>query len=247
MEIFDQQRDNQLDIELSKFNWGAFGCDFIWAIFNGAWSNYWPILIIQIILFFFAQVPIIGIFSYILLFALAIYIGKKGNEWAYYGSKKWKNLDEFIKVQRIWGLSWPVVRIVVYTVIYTVVFSVSTMHFSSILSKMEQKSEFLTKLAISSAVQSPSYKETSTGLDLADSLIALKKYKRVLIYSDGVIVDQSGPFMAIVTFNKDGKCSLESKNCYAEYNLRKKRDLTEPAVITEKYYFDDLGIVEKSK
>ncbi len=28
----------------SRFNWGAFGFGWIWAIFNGAWNDYFPTL-----------------------------------------------------------------------------------------------------------------------------------------------------------------------------------------------------------
>ncbi len=90
--------------ELEHFNWGAFFLGWIWAIFNGAWGDIWVIFILQVIFFILAH--FLGVIFILLSFALEIYIGIKGNEWAYYGTKKWNNLEHFRKTQRKWvGIS----------------------------------------------------------------------------------------------------------------------------------------------
>ncbi len=98
--------DSLADInkELEHFNWGAFLLGWIWAIFNGAWGDIWVIFILQVIFFILAH--FLGFIFILLYLALEIYIGIKGNEWAYYGTKKWNNLEHFRKTQRNWvGIS----------------------------------------------------------------------------------------------------------------------------------------------
>ena len=92
---------SDINAELEHFNWGAFFLGWIWAIFNGAWRDIWPVFLIQVLFFIVGQFFLGFVFG-ILFLLLEIYIGKKGNEWAYYGTKKWKNLEHFRKVQRNW-------------------------------------------------------------------------------------------------------------------------------------------------
>lgn len=92
---------SDINAELEHFNWGAFFLGWIWAIFNGAWRDIWPVFLIQVLFFIVGQFFLGFVFG-ILILLLEIYIGKKGNEWAYYGTKKWKNLEHFRKVQRNW-------------------------------------------------------------------------------------------------------------------------------------------------
>lgn len=87
--------------ELKHFNWGAFFLNWIWAIFNGAWHDIWPIFFVQV-LFFIVGLFFFGFVFGILIFILEIYIGIKGNEWAYYGTKRWENIAHFRKVQQNW-------------------------------------------------------------------------------------------------------------------------------------------------
>ena len=88
---------SDINAELEHFNWGAFFLGWIWAIFNGAWRDIWPVFLIQVLFFIVGQFFLGFVFG-ILILLLEIYIGKKGNEWAYYGTKKWKDLEHFREV-----------------------------------------------------------------------------------------------------------------------------------------------------
>ena len=62
--MYDYSMENaereQLKNELNKFNWGAFGFGWIWAIFNGAWNDYFPTLLIMIAAAVISKNPFIG-------------------------------------------------------------------------------------------------------------------------------------------------------------------------------------------
>ena len=71
----------------NKFNWGAFFLGWIWGLFN---KSYITLLQIPI-----AFIPFIGP---VINIGLAVWFGKKGNEWAL-KNKHFNNLEEFIKFQ----------------------------------------------------------------------------------------------------------------------------------------------------
>lgn len=108
-----------INTEIEHFNWAAFFLGWVWAIFNGAFKDILPILVIQILFAVIGQF-FLGIIFSILFFLLQIYVGKKGNEWAYYGTKKWKNLEHFRKVQRNWVL-WAIIGGIILNILSTVV------------------------------------------------------------------------------------------------------------------------------
>lgn len=81
----------QIEEELHKFNWGAFFLNFVWASFNGAWKEFWPSFVVMCILFLLSGIPLIGLLFGLLNILMAVYVGRHGNEWAWYG-KKWESL-----------------------------------------------------------------------------------------------------------------------------------------------------------
>jgi hypothetical protein len=75
-----------------KWNWGAFGFNWIWGIGNNTW--------IALLMF----VPVANLVMLILL-------GVKGNEWAWQ-NKHWESLEEFKRVQHLWAKVWVILLIV---------------------------------------------------------------------------------------------------------------------------------------
>ena len=71
----NEKKITDLPEELKDFNWAAFFLTFIWGFKYKAWITFLaiPLMIIQL--------PI-GL-NWILLIALQLYCGIKGNEWAY--------------------------------------------------------------------------------------------------------------------------------------------------------------------
>jgi hypothetical protein len=76
----------------NKWNWGAFGFNWIWGIGNNTW--------IALLMF----VPVANLVMLILL-------GVKGNEWAWQ-NKHWESLEEFKRVQHLWAKVWVILLIV---------------------------------------------------------------------------------------------------------------------------------------
>ena len=105
--MYDYSKENEerdrIKTELNKFNWGAFCFGWIWALCNGAWNDYFPTLLIMIAAVAISKIPLIGPVFRLLCPAITVYIGTKGNEWAYNGTKKWKSFENFVETQRKWG------------------------------------------------------------------------------------------------------------------------------------------------
>ena len=85
-----------------KWNWGAFGFNWIWGIGNNTW--------IALLMF----VPVANIVMLILL-------GIKGNEWAWQ-NKHWESVEQFKRVQHLWAKVWVILLIV--SVVLWIVFGV---------------------------------------------------------------------------------------------------------------------------
>ena len=70
--------------EITGWNWGAFLLTWIWGIGNRVWLS------------FLALIPIP-----LVVLAMMVLLGIKGNEWAWQ-CKKWDNIEQFRHRQRIW-------------------------------------------------------------------------------------------------------------------------------------------------
>lgn len=83
--------DQNLQNELSKWNWGAFFLGWIWGVFH---KVYWSLLML---------IPV-GPIGFIIM----IILGIKGNELAW-KNNRYASLDEFKRIQKkwaFWGLIW---------------------------------------------------------------------------------------------------------------------------------------------
>ncbi len=79
--------------DLSKWNWGAFVFNWIWAICNGI---YWPLLLILL-----NFIPYVGPLA---AFGLCVYLGIKGTEMAW-NAKTWPSWESFKKTQHKWAVA----------------------------------------------------------------------------------------------------------------------------------------------
>lgn len=79
--------------DLSKWNWGAFMFNWLWAICNGI---YWPLLLILLNL-----IPYVGPIA---TFGLCVYLGVKGTEMAW-KAKSWSSWESFKKTQHKWAVA----------------------------------------------------------------------------------------------------------------------------------------------
>jgi len=82
-------RTQQLQLELGKWNWGGFGCCFIWAAAMNLWG--WFVL---------GLLPVVSWFA-------SFYLGVYGNRLAWQ-SRRWASFEQFKETQRIWNV-WGIV------------------------------------------------------------------------------------------------------------------------------------------
>ena len=90
---------------VAGWGWGPFFWNFIWAIPNGV-----PMGLL-------ALVPYAG---FIVMFLL----GKKGRVWAWQ-NKKWKSVEDFNRVQRIWSISGFVFFVIMVVVVVWAYYTIS--------------------------------------------------------------------------------------------------------------------------
>lgn len=99
----NEKKITDLPEELKDFNWAAFFLTFIWGFKYKAWITFLAIPLIII------QLPI-GL-NWMLLIALQLYCGIKGNEWAY-KQEYWKKSKNF----RITQMKWAAVALALYII-----------------------------------------------------------------------------------------------------------------------------------
>lgn len=103
-------REELEDKKLKKFNWGAFLGTWLWGIGNriNHWSVYvaFVIFVLQLI-----KIPVTGVVGLV----LSIYMGIIGNNLAYNkSSKTYKDIDEFIDIQKKWAIWMLFFSIIVF-------------------------------------------------------------------------------------------------------------------------------------
>lgn len=74
--------------KIDKWNWGAFTFSWIWAISN---KIYWPLVVF------------IPFFGWIALPIISIFLGAKGNKWAWEKSSANTTASQFISTQKTWN------------------------------------------------------------------------------------------------------------------------------------------------
>lgn len=93
------------DVELARWNWGAFLLTWIWGLGNGVYRS------------FLTLVPIYGIYEWIML-------GKNGNRLAW-EARPWPSIDAFHRTQRRWAM-WAVIVVVGFWILIVVIGSTSS-------------------------------------------------------------------------------------------------------------------------
>ena len=100
------------DIIAKDFNWGAFFFNWIWGVCN---NTYIPLLIFPLALLAF--IPIIGL---IVPLGFCIWLGLKGNEWAWQ-NKRWASIEKFHSVQKKWAIGVVITCVVLPLIICLVI------------------------------------------------------------------------------------------------------------------------------
>jgi hypothetical protein len=114
------QGDVPPEIARLKWNWGAFCIPRLWCYRHGLRAVATALWVTAYLLRFLhgvappIQVQIISVLYYVADYALAIYLGFKGNEMAWRNRHFPGGIEEFFKVQRAWmigGLIWQAIWI----------------------------------------------------------------------------------------------------------------------------------------
>lgn len=108
----------ELPPEHKRFNWGAFFGTWIWGLGN---ESYIALLAIPVGII--GLIPIVG---WLINLAFCVFLGIKGNEWAW-NNKNWKSIEDFHHVQRVWATVFVVlwcVFVLPFIIIFTVNFMI---------------------------------------------------------------------------------------------------------------------------
>ena len=119
-ELIIERNAKELPLAAKKYNWGPLCASVIWGFYNGMPKS----LIIAIILLFFCSlIPSIGILASFCNFALLLWAGTKGNQWAW-NYKNWNSVEEFNKHQNKWVI-YPILISFTIGLIIGVIASIS--------------------------------------------------------------------------------------------------------------------------
>lgn len=83
----------EIDHAISKWNWGAFFCSWIWAVCH---KMYWPVAIIIV-----SMLPYIG---QVCSLALCVYLGLNGSKIAWRSGKYNDDFEAYRRAQRNWAI-----------------------------------------------------------------------------------------------------------------------------------------------
>ncbi len=102
----------EIDKEIEKWNWGAFFCSWVWAVYH---RIYWPLIILIV-----GCIPYLGQIAGL---CLSVYLGFEGSKLAW-GSGRYKDFERFKNVQHKWvigGVIWFILSLVstAYVLSYT--------------------------------------------------------------------------------------------------------------------------------
>ena len=235
----DDLYQRELDEELQKFNWGCFLLPLFWVIGNLAPAAI-PIFAIMLIIAFLIIIKFLGLIfiipGFIVLIALWIYTGKKGNEWAWEGKINWKSVEDFRKVQRIWGIAgifsifiWPILAVSLVGIIGT---NFQKEFASSSLELMQAK--IYTKIIISG------YKNDS-GSVIVDKVISADSHSFDR-FNENSFVTRKDPD-TIYTINNEQSCDLEKNNCYILVSKKEGNEIKPKAAV----FYDSQGKMKEAQ
>ncbi len=233
--MYDYSQENaekeKIKAELNKFNWGALCFGWIWALCNGAWNDYFPTLLIMIAVAAITKIPLIGPVFRILCPAITIYVGTKGNEWAYYGTKKWESLESFVEVQKKWG-----VASIIYVLCALVFISISVFVFIN-YDMNNGKEKDINKEFVESLIEDDNFHKLNSGEEITKYLIEIDPNMYSKFSEDCVVVKSDDNEEYVMKVFRYGTCSLERYNCYVLYHLKDENIIT-PVLKT---FFDEQG------
>lgn len=236
--MYDYSKENEerdkIKTELNKFNWGAFCFGWIWALCNGAWNDYFPTLLIMIAAVAISKIPLIGPVFRLLCPAITIYIGTKGNEWAYNGTKKWKSFESFVETQRKWGAA---------CIIYFVVLVLGFVTYMSIClyyntNHIPQRN--INKTVINELIADKNFSKLNSANDIVKYLSQKNPNVYTVFNDDSVLVKPVKGDEYVLQFFRFGTCSLARYNCYVFYNTKEGNDLK----VVLKTFFDEQGNIK---
>ena len=243
----DNYTEQDLDVlykELKKFNWGAFGLTVIWALCNGVNGEFWRyfgIIVLLFVLGFLFGAPAMGL-AVLVTFGISIYIGFKGNEWAWSGTKNWGSIDNFNKYQKKWVIGWIISFVfwwfVLPRIMVGMMFSVAkdklvpVNHVERTVKEMVKTSEYKNTMKTGEDFAKYYLKQTFDGCEDGTSTIL----------EDGVTVSCKSAIESdvniLVSFTKyEGGCSLANANCLVTISIKDK----DSATTIRKVYFGDNG------
>ena len=208
--------------ELKGFNWGACIFTFIWGIPHEAWVT---LLAIPLILI---QLPL-G-FNWLLLTALQIFCGIKGNEWAY--QKDYKLTEaQFRMKQLIWGGCALAISFLIPVVFLTILMKFMLKDSDNPMYFIQNAQCSITYDKLKKGLRRTILTMDSTSEDLAQRFA--KSDKEAIASGSSVMYGKGVGSQRIdvykITFSKENGeiCKHEKLNCKAESSYILPEDLFE--------------------
>lgn len=235
-EFITGYRGKDIPKELKGFNWAAFLLTFIWGIRFKAWIT---LLAIPLIWF---QLPF-GV-NWLLLTALQIYCGIKGNEWAYQ-VEWWKKATDFRNAQTKWAIAAFSVHIIIPVVLLCVLgkFLQKTPDNPILFAKNSLCAISYDK--INAGLSKTTFNSTSTEIQIASDFA--KQFNNTLVEDNRVYFTQKSSGhtekLYAIIFTKHGQnCSIAYKNCQIRTELALSEYISNIGDCD--FYFDDNKNIE---
>ena len=264
-----EENNLELEKELKKFNWGAAYFGLIWALLNGCFKKWFVntlivsliVIVVGLLLIFVPNIFIPGysimagifgglIVPILMISIVFIYVGLKGNRWAWEGDK-YTDIAQFNKIQKRWGI---VAGVLLSLSILSIVLQFGVLYMISKLPTPENEINYVSKKAcnvvykkLPSAISKTNINDEDWISKVADELtkddesmfgygMDYTKKISISIFDKESVSSNKADFEVV----KEPPCSISEANCYISAK-------TEDENMACRFYFDDSGKVVASK
>ena len=264
----EENKDLELEKELKKFNWGAAYFGLIWALLNGCFKKWFlNTLVVTIIVvviglaimflptFFAPGFSIVAgflsglIVPILMLLVIFIYVGLKGNRWAWEGDK-YTDIKQFQKIQKRWGI---VAAILLTLSVLSIVLQFGALYMLTTLPSPEPEEVFISRKAcqtvynkLPAALSKVDTNDESWVSKIAETIaedediygygLDYTKKINITIYDKETIGSDKGEFDVVL----EPPCSLSESNCFISAKTADENTAC-------RFYFDDNGGIALSQ
>ena len=216
--------------ELGRFNWGAFGFTWFWALFNGVTLDFWKAFGIALAFGVGVGFSIHSPLSSLAYLLFSMYVGFKGNEFAWFRNNDWGSIDKFNDYQKKWAIAYLIYFIFTGPLIYLLLIPFGLYANKALTNDIPISTA---KTAIESLVKAPEFKEFNDGFDVAKfySNNAGEECKApTLVEGDTVACDLATKHKILLKYTKLADCALDKYSCNVFVSVVNGKNVTKIAL-----------------